>query len=340
MKRVNVFITVDTETSIGGAFKDKSKSPVGADKRVFGVIDGREYGINLIMKMLDTCDFKGTFFVEPFHSFYFGIDSLKAVCEAIAKKNHDTQLHVHPNYLNFCAQAPIDLLSPREKYPDVMAAYSLEEQVHIVELGKKLLENCGVPSPLAFRAGCFGADQNTLTALARNDLKIDSSYCLHAIGRRCFLQMGQINDNIMSNGIIEFPITHFIDISLPGIRRYKPFDISSVSYREMKHVLEHAFIQGPKNVVIILHSFTFVKKKNIQYEQMTPDYSMINKFRHLSYFLNDNRDKFRVTTFKEYWHENQANPGLSPATTTFARPGAFRALARILMKRIGHYGYK
>ena len=39
-ERINVFITVDTETSIGGAFKDRNLRPVGNVKRIWGKVWG------------------------------------------------------------------------------------------------------------------------------------------------------------------------------------------------------------------------------------------------------------------------------------------------------------
>ena len=49
MAKVNVFLTVDTEHSIGGAFSDPALQPVGNARRIFGRLGGKEYGIPLQM---------------------------------------------------------------------------------------------------------------------------------------------------------------------------------------------------------------------------------------------------------------------------------------------------
>jgi hypothetical protein len=51
---INIFLTIDVETSIGGAFARPDKlRPVGAEKRIYGQIGNKEHGIPLIMDILE-----------------------------------------------------------------------------------------------------------------------------------------------------------------------------------------------------------------------------------------------------------------------------------------------
>ena len=134
MPRINVFITVDTEHSIGGAFRDRNLKPVGNEKRIWGKIGDKSFGIPLMMDIAETYDIRLTFFVEVMNKYYFGEDETKKVCEYILNRGHDVQLHLHPNYLNFT------LNNPQEKtYSDLIGTYSSEKQIELIKEGIEIL---------------------------------------------------------------------------------------------------------------------------------------------------------------------------------------------------------
>ncbi len=295
MNKVNVFLTVDVECSIGGAFADRSLSPVGGDKRIFGRFGGREYGIGLIMDIAEQYGLPVTFFVETFQEHYFGSQYTQEVVEAVLRRHHDIQLHLHPNYLNFGLKRPQDL-----KFSDLCGKYSFAEQVEIIDRAARKLVAAGAPKPVAFRAGCFGADMNTLKALKVNGFRIDSSYNQAYLGVTCRLPDRQLNDAAPWEGIFEFPITHFFERS--GVRpsRYMPLDINGVSFQEMRFVLNAARSgNGPRNIVIILHSFSFIKPYDVQYEKVRIRKNVISRYRKLCQFLGRNSSSFRVRTFRD-----------------------------------------
>ena len=165
--KIRVFITVDTEHSIGGAFYKPNLSPIGNDKRIYCKINGKDYGIPLIMDILDAYQLKATFFLEVLNKYYFGEEESREVCQYIIKRGHDPQLHIHPNYQNFKKESWVNL-DEKSKFSDLMANYNLNDQIELIAEGKDLLTKYGVERPIAFRAGCFGADFNTLAALKEN----------------------------------------------------------------------------------------------------------------------------------------------------------------------------
>lgn len=67
--KTNVFITVDTEHSIGGAFSNPNLKPVGNEKRIYGKIGNKYYGIPLIMDIADEYGIPLTFFVEVMNKY-------------------------------------------------------------------------------------------------------------------------------------------------------------------------------------------------------------------------------------------------------------------------------
>jgi hypothetical protein len=292
MARINVFITIDTEHSIGGAFGDRNLKPVGNEKRIWGKIGDKSLGIPLMMDIAEAFDIRLTFFVEVLNKYYFGEDQTKKVCEYILNRGHDVQLHLHPNYLNF------RLNNPREKaYSDLIGTYSLEKQIDLIEEGIKILMQTGGSRPIAFRAGCFGANEETLRALKAVGVLIDSSYNKAYVGDTCLLDNKGINDLTYLDWIWEFPITNFVESTKVRSKRFKPLDINGVSFQEMKSVLNQAKESGPRNITIIMHSFSFLKPYDVQYNKVRPRGNVIQRFQRLCQFLEENVRFFEVRTF-------------------------------------------
>jgi len=281
MSKINVFLTIDAEHSIGGAFADPALHPVGNDKRIYGRINGQEYGIPLIMDIADRYGIPLTFFVEVLNKYYFGEEETREVCKYILSRGHDVQLHLHPNFLNFKEENP-----GVQRYRDNMSSYSLEEQTALIAEGKELLTRyCGRP-PVAFRAGNYGADTNTLKALKANGIFMDSSYnaAFPTHSRRICAE--QLNDAVEIDGVWELPITNFIEnVPLMG-RRLKPLDLNGVSFFEMQSVVEQA-CQGraPDNLTFILHSFSFVKSLDAQYSRCKVRHYAVKRFENLCRLL-------------------------------------------------------
>ena len=292
MPKINVFITVDTEHSIGGAFKDRNLKPVGNEKRIWGKIGDKYFGIPLMVDIAETFDIHLTFFVEVLNKHYFGEDETKKVFEYVLKRGHDVQLHLHPNYLNF------KLNNPQEKaYSDLIGMYPSENQIGLIQEGVEILIKDGVPRPIAFRAGCFGANEETLRALKAVGVLIDSSYNKAYVGDTCLLDTRQINDLTYLDGIWEFPITSFVESTKLRATRLKPLDINGVGFQEMKSVLNQAKESGPRNITIVLHSFSFLKPYDVQYHKVRPRWNVIRRFRNLCQYINEKSDVFEVKTF-------------------------------------------
>ena len=289
--RNRVFITVDTEHSIGGAFADARLKPVGNEKRIFGRFGDRQLGIPLIMDIADTYGMRITFFVEVLNKHYFGSEETKDVCKYILDRGHDVQLHLHPNYLNFKMADP-----QRREFTDLIGEYPVERQMDFLYEGIGSLTQYGAPRPIAFRAGCFGANECTLRALRDCGFVVDSSYNRSYLGNSCLLEDKGINDLTLLDGIWELPITNFIEHT--GIRsaRHIPMDINGASADEMKFVLRQAKISGPRSITIIMHSFSFIKPYDVQYNKVRPRQHVISRFVNLCRFLRENAEAFEVKT--------------------------------------------
>lgn len=297
MHKSNVFITVDTEHSIGGAFKSPLLKPVGNEKLIYGKKNGKEYGIPLMMDIADNYGLRLTFFLEVFNKYYFGTGETFEVAEYIKKRNHDVQLHIHPNYQYF-NDNPLG-----NKFSDLMGQYDLEQQTIMLNDGLDTIKRYGIAPITAFRAGCFGANDETIKALALTGFLIDSSYNKAYLNYPClFLDKG-INDLTEENGLFLFPVTNFKEATGFLKERFRPLDISGVSFEEIRHILNLAKSgTGPRNYTIILHSFSFIKNYDLQYTNLRVRNNTIQRFEKLCSYLAENAADFNVCTFGELSH--------------------------------------
>ncbi|PID78154.1 MAG: hypothetical protein CSB21_01635 [Deltaproteobacteria bacterium] len=291
--RTNVFITIDTETSIGGHFSNPLLKPVGSKKRIYGEVSGKSYGIPLIIKIADSYDVRLTFFVEVLNHYYFGKEEMYNVCDYIMKKGHDVQLHLHPNYLNFKLEDSSSL-----KFSDNMSAYDVDTQSEIIKEGKALLIEYGVKNPIAFRAGNYGFNIDTLKALSKNNLLYDSSYNAAFLSPNNSVSKIFINDVKKIENVFEFPITNF-NQKVFNTKKTRPLDINGAGFEEIRKTLEWSSKNQIKNITVIMHSFSFFKALDVQYNRCRVMKKIIARFEKLCRFLNENRDKYNSIFFNE-----------------------------------------
>lgn len=325
MKKINVLITIDTEHSVGGAFQDSSLKPVGNGKRVYGRVNGREYGIPMMMDIADRYGIPLTFFVEVLNHHYFGPAATSEVCRYILERGHDVQLHLHPTFINFSQEHPA-----AKRYSDRMSAYSLDAQTALVQEGVEVLTHyCGRP-PVAFRAGNYAADINTLRALKANNLKIDSSYNLAFRKLSRMICPKEFNDVIRIEGIWELPVTTFRQ-ALPGRAKFRPLDLNGVSFGEIRALLENARKgKGPDFVTCILHSFSFLKPGDIQYRNCRINAVVRRRFANLCRYLAAHPDSFSPLSL------SNAHPALPldppPETPSFMSMPPHLTLGRLFQQ--------
>src|SRR5438105_62658 len=95
---MNIYFTVDTESSIGGALARPDRKPLPASRHVFCRIGGEEFGLPLIVATMETYGLRGTFFVETLATRCLGEADTKSIFEFLLDHNQDVQLHIHPAF--------------------------------------------------------------------------------------------------------------------------------------------------------------------------------------------------------------------------------------------------
>src|SRR5579872_2276138 len=187
--KMRVYFTVDTETSMGGAWRNPHYSPLPLERSMLGLYNSRFYGIPLLMDILEEYGFRATFFTEVFCAYLVGFEEVEKVFRQIRERGHDPQLHLHPVFRFYR-----DFLQgmPRREI-DLMFRLSSDEQRALVREGVELFCQLNGKPPRAYRAGCYGASEVTLRALRENGVKIDSSYNLAFLGKTCGFQVSPLN---------------------------------------------------------------------------------------------------------------------------------------------------
>lgn len=270
MTNAKIVITVDAE--VGERAKHAKD---GFEKFVMGKIENEYWGTPKIVEILDEFNLKAEFFVDVYEYKFFGEEKYKKLCKFLHKKGHGVQLHTHPAYAY-----DINRIN--------MYEYSVEEQIKIVADGKRLIKKWIDEYPIAHRAGNYGANNGTLTALKENNIKIDSSFFYRQ--NNCKIRLSTINDPVFYNGVLEIPVTvvkrhpKLLGVSVPFKSNWTKLDINWMSYRDFKDSL--CKIKS-NYIIIFLHSSSFVSRNDSLLDVKSVNYEDLDKFKKLIRFIYD-----------------------------------------------------
>jgi hypothetical protein len=259
-----LLITIDTELS--ALFREQG---VGIDDNIrssiWGEVRDGAYGIGWQMNELERHGLKGVFFLDPMPALVHGVEFLKPIIAAIAGRGHEVQLHIHSEWLRWASASPIGGRQGRN-----IGDFSLEDQATLLSLGRQWLEDAGAPAITAFRAGNFGANDDTLRALEQVGIAWDSSVnpAYHRHGCRISDAGNQIGPTLRS-GVCELPVSGIAD--RPG--GFRPAQICAMSAREMGTGLRHAVSEGHPAFVVVTHSFEMLSR-----DRMRPNRAVMRRF--------------------------------------------------------------
>lgn len=292
---LNVLLTVDTE--IWPRQADWPARPLAPDKTDFthelaSDIDGRtsagDFGLPFQLRLLRRHGLKATYFVEALSAGRVGLPALSAVVGQVIAGGQDVQLHLHTEWLGDLHDAQLPRV-PRQ----YMAQFSREQQAILISKGLANLASAGAPAIKAFRAGSFGANRDTLRALADNGLTIDSSYNrAYPCGDWGLTEV--LQHPARFGTVWEFPVAAFSDY--PG--HYRPAQLNACSFGELRQALLDAADASWPAFVIVMHGFELVKHRR-HHAGPQPDRLNIERFRKLCAFLDQQRGRFRTVLFHE-----------------------------------------
>ncbi|WP_380781845.1 polysaccharide deacetylase [Sphingomonas sp. R86520] len=246
-----VFLTIDTEF----AWRHHA---AGLDCEAIYARSLEPAGVGLGYQLAELArhDLKACFFVDPMPALAFGVAPVRRMVETILAAGQEVQLHLHPGWAlaragdHGAAHGRFDLCT-----------YDLAEQTALLVQATALLVEAGAPDPIAFRAGSYAANDDTVTALAKLGFAYDSSHNgSQAPGRsRISLPARQIAPIRMptETGIIEVPVTVIEDMR----GRIRTFQLCALSTGESYDALEHAAASNHAAVTIVSHGFELANRR-------------------------------------------------------------------------------
>ncbi len=247
----SVLISIDTELSPRAHERGMSASE-NFSRAVLGSVPDGEWGIRYQIDRFRQHGLRAVFLVEALSASVVGMDMLKRTVDPILSAGHEVQLHLHTEWLTWLPQNIVG--AQRGKF---ISDFSYEHQCRLIELGIKNLTMAGTPPPVAFRAGNYGANNDTLRALATLGIAYDTSYSFPYIPKACKILVDrQLLDPAKLDGVIEVPITAFNDYA----DHSRPVEICAISTSEMRGVLAQSIRQQRRTLTIVGHSFELLNR--------------------------------------------------------------------------------
>lgn len=243
---MTLLLTIDVETPqsplLRGWVKESMLDPE---------VEGEKIGCSLILDELRRAGLRGVFFVNVYESALWGEDVLRDLCRRISAGGHEVGLHTHPA----CRY---------DRRRRKMFEYSAKEQLKIVEDGLTMLRDW-LPDhrAVAHRAGAYGLDEHTLTALRRHGIRVDSSM-FHS-HPNCRVTWSK-NAVVEREALFEIPVTGFFrraeyvlaGVSLRKRTTFVKTDIDWASLDELKRFVGWAET-GPGVTALFMHSYSLIR---------------------------------------------------------------------------------
>jgi hypothetical protein len=239
-------------------------------------------GVKYQLRVLAQYALKACFFVDPMPACVYGIEPIKRMIDPILEAGQEVQLHLHPLW--------VGARDGQTRSERQLARYGAAAQHDLIKRARELLVEAGAPEPVAFRAGNYSANDDTLRALAALGFRFDSSHNGHqhpwpsAIG----LPRDQITP-LVHEGVVEIPVTLITE----G-RGSRHLQICAVSLGEIKAAIEHAGELKLPLVNIVTHSFELANRAGT-----APNKVHVKRFEDLCAFLSKERKRFPTTFFIE-----------------------------------------
>lgn len=288
-----VLFTTDTELSM--MLQKRGASALENFRiAIMGEVADGAWGVGHHMKRLSAHGLQGVFFVEALSSQVLGLDILKRIVDVVREGGHEVQLHLHTEWLQWIEK---DVVGSRRGTN--IADFSYDDQRRLLEVAIEALTKAGAPAPTAFRAGNYGANNDTLRALASFGVVYDSSYNEPFLHEACGIKTPRplINPAPL-DGLTEVPITHFEDY--PGHNR--PLQVCAASYGEFKIAISQSIAQRRPTVVVVNHSFELLNVNRTRANRM-----LVDRFDRYCAYLQENLDRLTPADFRSLKLDQRPN---------------------------------
>jgi peptidoglycan/xylan/chitin deacetylase (PgdA/CDA1 family) len=276
----HVFLTVDTEFS----WRHHADG-LGADAIYARSVEPAGVGLSFHLALLRRHGLKACFFVDPMPAIVYGLDPFRRMVATILDAGQEVQLHLHPNWTGAkvgdggAAYGRFELIE-----------YDLDAQRDLLSGAMELLVAAGAPRPIAFRAGSYAANDDTLAALAQLGFVYDSSHNGAHVPWPSRIGLPARTVAPVWRGVIEVPVTVIEDA--PGSLR--TFQLCALSAAESRDALEHAAANGHAAVTIVSHGFELANRAGTRANAVH-----VRRFERLCEMLDERRDVLRTAHFAD-----------------------------------------
>jgi hypothetical protein len=201
---------------------------------------------------MDARGITGVFFVDPMPALVHGANLLARIVEPIVSRGHEVQVHIHTEWLQWASASPVGGRMGRN-----IGDFSLADQVTLIGWARDALRAAGAPHPNAFRAGNYGANDDTLRALGKLGIDWDSSYNADYAGKPCRITLPpETIDPVLRDGVAEVPVAGIWDKP----NHFRPAQVCALSAAEMRQGLTHAAGDDAHSFVVVSHSFEMLSR--------------------------------------------------------------------------------
>lgn len=248
-----VLITVDTEYASGYLASGAMTSCAENFARcLFCETQSGPVGIEYQMGLLNRYNLRATFFVDPMPALVWGDEAVTRIVEPILFHGHDVQLHLHTEWLALAERSPIAAGRTGRNLSD----FTCDEQETLIGWAAERLVAAGAPYPAAFRAGNYGANDDTLRALARLGIHFDTSFAPALVGGDC--RIGLTRDDLLP---VSWMGTREVPIAAIGARGgLRHAQLTALSLGEIKAAVRHARAGDWPAFVLVSHSFELMNR--------------------------------------------------------------------------------
>ncbi|MCH8290363.1 polysaccharide deacetylase family protein [Candidatus Poribacteria bacterium] len=296
MTKLFIIITIDTEDSQDNDVVLTAKSEI--DSMIFGRLESGVFGFEKIIEICDSNKVPANFFIDVCEVEKYGDDVWKEICQTIQAHGHEVELHTHPGRL----------YDYRREH---LWEYSLSEQIEILKHGRELIKKWTNEYPVAHRAGAYGINEDTFTALKENDIPIDSSSFYSHPNCKAIITKNEIVEH---NEIIEIPVTIFqrwrqVSLGNHILKQQSSIvktDIDWATLHELKTYVRQAKANDIRIMNLFMHSYSLLKFDQ-SCTNFAPDWEDIEKLDKFLSFVTDDPE-IRIITLKEFHQLYQNNP--------------------------------
>lgn len=265
--KTTVYLTIDTEyaSSLPGA-RGPGMRADNFSRSILCDTPSGPVGIIHQMDVMDRCGQKGVFFVDPMPALLWGVGAIEDVVGPIISRGHDVQLHCHTEWLARVANSALHHRLAGGATGRNIGDFPFETQCRILDWAYATLCAAGAPPPIAFRAGNYGANDDTLRALAEIGISYDTSHSPALAGKGdCTISLGpDVRQPLAHHGVIEVPIACIEDFG-GGLRHGQ---ITALALPELMAIVRNAQDHDIASVTFVSHSFELASRDRTRRNRM------------------------------------------------------------------------